>query len=129
MSNEVAQICYQSYNIQQEKHASKEMQMTTTTIQAVVAAAQQLSPTEQFEVIQVLTRVLQHRYVTSDTAPVATSPAISLPPSVRRTPTITSLADFAADFWPDDETADDINTYIAQQRAADRMRDLPDGDL
>lgn len=103
--------------------------MTTTTVQAVVAAAQRLSPTEQFEVIQALMRVLQQRYVRSAAVPAEVSPAFSLPPSVRRTPPVTRLTDFAADFWPEDETADDINTYIAQQRAADRMRDLPDGDL
>ena len=40
--------------------------MTTTTVQAVVNAAQQLSPTEQFEVIQTLTHVLQQRYLRSD---------------------------------------------------------------
>ena len=105
---------------------SKEMQMTTITVQAVVAAAQRLSPTEQFEVIQALTRVLQQRYVQSN---VADNPTISLPATIRRTPPVTDLAHFAADFWPEDETADDINTYIAQHRAADRMRDVPDGEL
>lgn len=100
----------------------------TTTVQAVVAAAQRLSPTEQLEVIQALTRALQQRYMRSEDPSVDTRPAIALPASVRRTPPVTDLADFAADFWPDDETADDINNYIAQQRAADRLRDLPTDD-
>ena len=49
-----------------------------------------------------------------------------LPATVRRTPLVTDLHTFAADFWPVEETADDINTYLAQQRAADRLLDLPD---
>ena len=80
---------------------------------SVVAAAQRLSPAEQFEVIQALTRVLQQRYNRSDVVAVDTSPTILLPASVRRTPPVTSLAAFAADFWPEDETADDINNFIA----------------
>ena len=103
--------------------------MTTTTVQAVVAAAQQLSPTEQLEVIQALTRVLQQRYPDAPARPVVSDEAmIVLPETVRRTPLVTDLRSFAADFWPEDETADDINTYLAQQRAADRLRDLPDSE-
>jgi hypothetical protein len=95
--------------------------MTTTTVQTVVAAAQKLSPTEQLEVIQALTRVLQQRYLGTIAPVAADTPtnALSLPAVVRRTPPVTNLADFAADFWPEEETADDINDYIAQQRAAD----------
>jgi hypothetical protein len=101
--------------------------MTTTTVQTVVAAAQELSPAEQLEIIQALTRVLQQRYMANiaQPAPVdAKEP--TLPAGVHRTSPITSLSVFAADFWPDDETADDVNTYLAQQRAADRLRDIPD---
>ena len=99
--------------------------MTTTTVQAVVNVAQQLSPTEQFEVIQTLTHVLQQRYLRSDAPFIVAAPTTSLPADVRRTPPVTNLADFAADFWPEDETADDINNYLAEQRAADRTSDLP----
>ncbi|RRR69997.1 MAG: hypothetical protein EI684_14145 [Candidatus Viridilinea halotolerans] len=103
--------------------------MNTTTVQSVVTAAQALSPTEQFEVIQMLTRVLQQRYAHTVSFSIAQTPSILLPATVRRTPPVTNLADFAAEFWPEDETADDINTYIAQQRAFDRIRDVPDQEL
>lgn len=103
--------------------------MTTTTVQAVVTAAQQLSPIEQFEVIQALTHVLQQRYSGTETMNNIDAPVISLPASVRRTPPVTNLADFAADFWPEDETADDVNNYIAQQRAADRASDFPNDEM
>jgi hypothetical protein len=35
-------------------------------------------------------------------------------------PIITDLDALAADFWPEDESADDINAYIESQRRADR---------
>jgi hypothetical protein len=44
----------------------------------------------------------------------------TIPPSVRRTAPATDLTTRAANFWPEDETADDINTFVARQRAADR---------
>jgi hypothetical protein len=34
------------------------------------------------------------------------------------------LAELAADLWPADEPADDINAFVAQRRVADRMSDL-----
>jgi len=103
--------------------------MTTTTVHTVVTAAQRLSVAEQLEVIQALTRVLQQRYWSVGVPLMATEQMQStLPAYIRRTPPITNLADFAADFWPEDETADDINRYLAQQRAADRLLDLPDDD-
>ena len=105
----------------------RELRVTTTTVQAVVAAAQQLSPTEQLEVIQALTRVLQQRYPNATARPtISDESIIVLPETVRRAPLVTNLRSLAADFWPEDETADDVNNYLAQQRAADRLRDLPD---
>jgi hypothetical protein len=98
---------------------TKEAQMTDS-VQAIVAAAQQLTPTEQLEVIQALSRSLQRRYQQS--AAIEHLPAAEesrIPATIRRTDPVTDLAHFAADFWPEDETADDINTFITQQRIAE----------
>jgi len=103
--------------------------MTTTTVQAVVAAAQQLSPTEQLEVIQALTRLLQQHYLQPISRDGGGNDASLLfPATVRRTAPLTDLRAFAADFWPEDESADDINAYIARQHTADRSHDMPDWD-
>lgn len=51
-------------------------------------------------------------------------PADRIPAGIRRAAPVASLAELAADFWPEEETADDINDYIAQQRTADRTSDL-----
>ena len=36
---------------------------------------------------------------------------------------VTNIADLAADFWPEQETADDIIEYLYQQRQEDRLKD------
>lgn len=38
-------------------------------------------------------------------------------------PVVTNLASLKAEFWPEDETAEDINQFIVEQRQADRLRD------
>lgn len=88
-----------------------------TTVESVLDAAQALSPIEQLQVIQALSQSLQRRYeqgLLVDT----------IPASVKRAQPVTDLNQLAAPFWPEDESADDINTFIAQQRAADRTSDL-----
>lgn len=37
-------------------------------------------------------------------------------------PVIKNVGDLAVDFWPEDESADDVNGYIYRQRRDDRMR-------
>lgn len=87
------------------------------TVESVLDEAQTLSPVEQLQLIQALSQTLQRRY--KQQLSVDTIPA-----SVKRSQPVTALSELAVDFWPEDESADDINTFIAQQRAADRMSDL-----
>ncbi|HEY0604500.1 MAG TPA: hypothetical protein VGD58_16385 [Herpetosiphonaceae bacterium] len=84
-----------------------------TTVESVLDAAQTLSPVEQLQLIQALSQTLQQKYQ-------QLTPTDAIPPSVKRTQPITDLSERAVDFWPEDESADDINSFIAQQRAADR---------
>lgn len=37
-------------------------------------------------------------------------------------PVVRNVADLAVDFWPEEESADDINSYIYRQRYDDRKR-------
>jgi hypothetical protein len=85
-----------------------------TTIEEVRAAARKLPPSEQFQLIQELLRGLERNYP---------QPGDAIPANVRRAAPISDLAELAADFWPEDETADDINTFVDRQRAADRLSD------
>jgi len=35
-------------------------------------------------------------------------------------PVVRNVADLAVDFWPEDESADDVNSYVYRQRYDDR---------
>lgn len=87
----------------------------TASVERVLQVAQHLSPAEQLELIQAISQSLlrQYRQTRTDT----------IPHDVRRTAPVTDLAQLVADFWPEDESADDINDYIAQQRREDRLRE------
>lgn len=85
-----------------------------TTIEEVREAARRLPPIEQFQLIRELLRELEYGYQ---------QPGDAIPSGVRRAAPVTNLAELGADFWPEDETADDINDFIARQRAADRLSD------
>lgn len=87
----------------------------TASVDRVLQAAQHLSPAEQLELIQAISQSLLQLYRQTE--------ADTIPPSVKRTAPVVDLTQLAADFWPEDETADDINDYIAQQRREDRLRD------
>ena len=38
----------------------------------------------------------------------------------QQVPIFTDINEYAADFWPEDESADDINAFVAEQRRIDR---------
>lgn len=87
----------------------------TVNVERVFHAAQHLTPAEQLELIQVISQSLWRK--------VTQSEIDAIPANVKRTDPITDLTHLVADFWPHDETADEINAYVALQRAADRAHD------
>lgn len=87
----------------------------TASVERVFQAVQHLSPAEQLELIQAISQSLRRQYQQTE--------ADAIPQFVKRTAPTTDLEQLVADFWPEDESADDINAYIAQQRREDRMRD------
>jgi hypothetical protein len=56
----------------------------------------------------------------------ANGASLLFPATVRRTAPVPDLRACAAHFWPEDASADDIDAYIARQRATDRAHDMPD---
>jgi hypothetical protein len=87
----------------------------TASAERVFQEAQDLSPAEQLELIQALSQSLLRQYRQAE--------ADTIPQHIKRTAPVNDLAQLGADFWPEDESADDINDYIAQQRREDRMSD------
>jgi hypothetical protein len=91
-------------------------------VQEVLAEARQLSPIEQLDLIRALSAGLQVQYLQSvDQTQPANHDAI--PSSVKRTQPVTNLDVLVADFWPDDESIDELSDYIRHERAADRLSD------
>ena len=93
----------------------------STTVEAVLVAARQLSPAEQLELIEALSGSLRRQHQSPPDN--GTTEEDHIPASIRRTPPVTNLEDLVADFWPEDETADDIAAFVARQRAEDRLRE------
>ena len=93
-------------------------------LQSIIDAAQELSPLEQLQLIEAVSEFLQLRYR-------RTGPPVDFwnPQSVedlvraQNKQPVTNIADLAADFWPEQETADDIIEYLYQQRQEDRLKD------
>ncbi len=95
--------------------------MTTPTLQRAIEAAQALSPREKYQLIEAVARSL----TLSETLETQSSAFLrgrTLDELIaeQQPPVITNLDVLAADFWPEDESADDINAYVEQQRRADR---------
>lgn len=89
----------------------------TTAVHSLLEQIRRLTPDEQLEIIKGVAGLLHDQVGHSMLPPPA-------PPAIHHTAPVASLDDLAADFWPEDESADDINAYIAAQRAAERMSDL-----
>lgn len=97
----------------------------TAQLQRVLTDARALSAREKLELLQAITQDLQQTYDLSEAAAQFWKPrSLAETIALQATPVVTNLDDLAADFWPEDETADDINDYIAAQRRADRFSGL-----
>ena len=93
----------------------------TENLQTVIEAVEQLSPDDQLELIASVSRSLQKQYQPKRAPAFALPDAI--PAEVRRTSPLQHISQLKADFWPVDETADDINDYLEQQRREDLLRE------
>ncbi len=94
-----------------------------TRVQNIVEASRALSPLEKLEVIQELSRNLHEEYAVEALgaefwkAPFGTDTG-----RAHSTPVITDIQALAVDFWPSEESADDINKFVSEQRLADSLR-------
>lgn len=97
----------------------------TDNLQTVIEAAEQLSPSEQLELIEAVSRSLQDKYPPRQVLETMKklTPSETIPPAIKRAMPLRDLSQLKADFWPEEETADDINAFIEQQRQADLLRE------
>lgn len=98
----------------------------TENLKAAINVVTQLTPDEQLELIATVSRSLQKQYQPKHTymrSQEFVSPD-NIPAEVKRTPPLRDISQLKADFWPTDETADDINNFVEQQRKDDLQREL-----
>jgi hypothetical protein len=96
----------------------------TQQLQTVLEAAHSLSPLEQLELIQELSHSLQQSYpFMLDAAAFWRPRSIEEIAENHPAPVVSDIHALAVDFWPSDESADDIIAFIREQRRADRLRD------
>ena len=97
----------------------------TVNLQTAINTVAQLTPDEQLELIATvllsLQKQLQPKRIRLSIQEFASSDEI--PAGVRRTPPLQKISQLKADFWPADETVDDINNYLEQQRREDLLRE------
>ena len=93
-------------------------------LEQVIAAARALSPHDKLELLEVISRELQQSYdIPEESGAFWTPRTIDDMVQTQATPVVTDIGSLAVDFWPEDESADEFNQFIAEQRRADRLRD------
>ena len=91
--------------------------MITASLQQAIEAAQRLTPREKYQLIE----AIAHSLAQADALEVRSASFIrgrTLDDLIaeQQPPVVTDLDTLAADFWPEDESSDDINDYIEDQR-------------
>lgn len=92
----------------------------SSRLRNLINSAQKLSPPEQIALIQAVTELLQQHYHQPALAEDFWSGKPIGSPTV---PVVRDLSSLRADFWPEDESADEFLAYVYQQRAEDRSGD------
>ena len=93
-------------------------------LQSIIDAAQELSPLEQLQLIEAVSEFLQLKYqITRPTVDFWNPQSVEDLVRAQNKQPVINIADLAADFWPEQETADDIIEYLYQQRQEDRLKD------
>jgi hypothetical protein len=99
----------------------------TTKLKTLIHEVQELSPSEQLELIHIISLRLARNFTPQQEqfAKAAFWKPKTLEEIVQsqNTPTIENIDDLAVDFWPKDESVDDFIDYIYSQRHEDRWRD------
>lgn len=95
--------------------------MTTATLQRAIEAAQRLSPQEKYQLIEAVAHSLaQADVLEAHSAAFLRGRTLDELIAEQQPPTVFDIDALAADFWPEDESADDFNNYIEAQRRTDR---------
>jgi hypothetical protein len=93
-------------------------------LQQVIDAARALSLRDKLELLQIIARDLQQAEAFTEASTAFwSSRSLDAIAQSQSVPVITDAHALAVDFWPEDESADDFNQFIAARRHADRLRE------
>lgn len=94
----------------------------TANLQTLIRSAEQLTPVEQVELINAISSLLYQHYQQEPRSPDFWQPQpIESIVATQQTRPVFDIAALKADFWPNDESADDLITFVEQQRQEDRI--------
>jgi hypothetical protein len=93
-------------------------------LQSVIDAVHALPLSDKLELLQALSEDLNRIHALEAGSTAFWSPkTIEELSAMQSAPVITDVRTLATGFWPEDESAEDINRFLAEQRRSDRMRD------
>lgn len=89
----------------------------TQPLESIVTAVRFLSPREKLELIHLLSSDLyQGRDLEEANTSFWNLPTLDALLATQAPPVVTDLQALAVDFWPSDESADEINAFVERQR-------------
>ena len=91
----------------------------STNLQTLIHSAEQLTPVEQVELINAVSHFLhQHYQQKAPTADFWQPQPIESIVAVQQTQPASGISTLKADFWPEDESADEFIEFVTQQHQA-----------
>jgi hypothetical protein len=94
-------------------------------LQALIDATQKLPPRGRAALIRAVSRSSQHVYAEEAHTDFWEPKSLTYHIQLQGTAVVADIADLRADFWPEEDTPDDLSAYIYAQRAACRAKDHP----
>lgn len=100
--------------------------MVTAKLQPLVQAIDELSTLERLSLLRIISDSLSRIYEQKDADPSGfwTGQTLEQLLQTQQTRPIEDIRQLRADFWPEDESADDLIEYVYGQRQEDRSREL-----
>ena len=92
-------------------------------LQTVIEAVHALPLSEKLEVLQALSDDLSQVYTLEAGSAAFWAPkTLEALRDAQPAPVVTDVRTLATNFWPEEETAEDLNRFIAEQRRRDRVQ-------
>lgn len=96
----------------------------TPQLQQMITAVRMLPPRDKLVLLEVISHDLQQSYAFAEESAAFWSPrSLEEIVQMQAAPVVTDIQTLKVDFWPEEESADDFNQFIAERHEADRIRE------